>query len=69
MLWLSNNAQKVALLLEELNIPYEHKIWDFPDLKKENFESKLSPNGRVPVIEDPNTGITLWEVCDNTSQQ
>ncbi|GAB7342255.1 hypothetical protein MBLNU457_g0498t1 [Dothideomycetes sp. NU457] len=55
------NPWAIALLLEELNLPYEHKIWDFPDLKKENFESKLSPNGRVPVIEDPNTGITLWE--------
>ena len=30
------------------------------DLKKPPFE-KLNPNGRVPVIEDPNTGITLWE--------
>ena len=34
---------------------------DFPDLKKDDFLSKKSPNGRVPVIEDPNTGITLWE--------
>ena len=32
----------------------------FPDLKKEPFES-LNPNGRVPAIEDPNTGINLWE--------
>jgi glutathione S-transferase len=30
------------------------------DLKKPPFE-KLNPNGRVPAIEDPNTGITLWE--------
>ena len=22
---------------------------------------KVNPNGRVPAIEDPNTGITLWE--------
>ena len=33
---------------------------DFGDLKKEPFES-LNPNGRVPAIEDPNTGMTLWE--------
>lgn len=22
---------------------------------------KINPNGRTPTIEDPNTGITLWE--------
>ena len=30
------------------------------DLKKEPFE-RINPNGRVPAIEDPNTGITLFE--------
>jgi glutathione S-transferase len=29
-------------------------------MKKEPYES-INPNGRVPAIEDPNTGITLWE--------
>lgn len=29
-------------------------------IKQEPFIS-LNPNGRVPVIKDPNTGITLWE--------
>ena len=33
---------------------------DFSELKKDPFES-LNPNGRVPAIEDPNTGIALWE--------
>lgn len=33
---------------------------DFSVLHQEPFES-LNPNGRVPVIEDPNTGITLFE--------
>lgn len=33
---------------------------DFADLKKEPFES-INPNGRVPAIEDPNTGLNLWE--------
>lgn len=48
------------MLLEELNVPYTIKMVDFPDMKKEPFES-INPNGRVPAIEDPNTGITLWE--------
>ena len=33
---------------------------DLADVKKEPYESK-NPNGRVPAIEDPNTGITLFE--------
>lgn len=54
------NAWKVAMILEALNVPYTHKMIEFPDMKKEAYES-LNPNGRVPTIEDPNTGITLWE--------
>jgi len=33
---------------------------DFSELKTPDFEA-LNPNGRVPAIEDPNTGLTLWE--------
>ncbi|KFY27023.1 hypothetical protein V491_01070 [Pseudogymnoascus sp. VKM F-3775] len=54
------NAWKVAMILEELNVPYKIKFIEFPDMKKESYES-INPNGRVPAIEDPNTGITLWE--------
>ena len=54
------NPWKVALILEELNVPYSIKVIEFPDMKKEAYES-INPNGRVPTIEDPNTGITLWE--------
>jgi glutathione S-transferase len=50
----------VAIILKELNIPYENKGIEFSDLKQEPFES-LNPNGRVPAMEDPNTGITLFE--------
>ncbi|OBT97662.1 glutathione S- transferase, nitrogen catabolite repression regulator [Pseudogymnoascus verrucosus] len=55
-----SNAWKVAMVLEELSVPYTVKMIDFPDMKKEAYES-INPNGRVPSIEDPNTGITLWE--------
>lgn len=47
-------------MLEELKVPYETILHDFPELKQEAFE-KLNPNGRTPAIEDPNTGIVLWE--------
>ena len=29
-------------------------------IKEEPYIS-VNPNGRVPAIEDPNTGVTLWE--------
>ena len=54
------NPWKVAIILEELKIPYETEMMQFPDLKKDPFES-INPNGRVPAIEDPNTGLKLWE--------
>ncbi|KAI9054968.1 hypothetical protein LZ554_002111 [Drepanopeziza brunnea f. sp. 'monogermtubi'] len=54
------NPWKVAIILEELGVPYTQKIMDMADLKKPPFE-KINVNGRVPAIEDPNTGITLWE--------
>lgn len=54
------NPWKVVMVFEELDIPYINKLVDFPDMKKEPFES-VNPNGRVPAIEDPNTGTTLWE--------
>lgn len=39
---------KVAMILEELNAPYKIKFLELPEIKE-------------PAIEDPNTGITLWE--------
>ncbi|KAJ5863669.1 glutathione S-transferase [Penicillium soppii] len=54
------NPWKVLMILEELKVPYEPKLVDLDDLKKEPYES-INPNGRVPALEDPNTGITIWE--------
>lgn len=41
-------------------MPYEIKSIKFDEIKKKPF-TDLNPNGRVPAIEDPNTGVTLWE--------
>lgn len=47
------------ITLEELGIPYE-KV-EVADVKSEAF-LKLNPNGRTPVIVDPNNdNFTLWE--------
>lgn len=54
------NPWKVAIVMEELNIPYESEFMDMTSVKSPEFE-KINPNGRVPAIHDPNTGITLWE--------
>lgn len=54
------NPWKVALIMEELGIPSETKFLDFVQVKQEPYLS-INPNGRLPAIEDPNTGITLWE--------
>ncbi|RHZ65950.1 glutathione S-transferase family protein [Aspergillus thermomutatus] len=54
------NPWKVVFILEQLGIPYEHKFVPFDGIKKEPYVN-INPNGRVPAIEDPNTGITLWE--------
>lgn len=54
------NPWKVAIILEELGVPYNAQLMDFSELKKDPFES-VNPNGRVPAIEDPNTGFNLWE--------
>ena len=54
-------AWKVVIILEELKLPYESEYVDFSKIKQEPYIS-INPNGRVPSIEDPNTGITLWEV-------
>lgn len=56
----SPNPWKVLMILEELKVPYETKPVDISDLKKEPYES-VNPNGRVPALKDPNTGITIWE--------
>ncbi|KAI0429418.1 thioredoxin-like protein [Xylaria sp. FL1042] len=54
------NPLKVRMVLEELGVPYDFKVLEFADFKQEPFIS-INPNGRVPAIEDPNTGLKLWE--------
>jgi glutathione S-transferase len=56
------NPWKVAYILGELGLPYKMEQVEYPDLKKEPFLS-LNPNGRVPVLQDPNNqNMVLWEV-------
>jgi glutathione S-transferase len=54
------NPWKVAIIFEELNISYKTRHIDFSDVKKDPY-LKLNPNGRLPTIDDPNTGLQIWE--------
>ena len=58
--WGAPNPWKVATILEELALPYQLKLVEFADVKNPGF-IKINPNGRLPAIIDPNTGMTLWE--------
>ncbi|KAJ5612147.1 glutathione S-transferase [Penicillium lagena] len=58
--WGGPNPWKVCMLLEELELPYDLHLVEFSEVKQPDYLT-LNPNGRLPTIEDPNTGITLWE--------
>lgn len=50
------NPYKVAMIMENLKIPYDVKLWDFGDgengVKGPNF-LKINENGRVPALGKP----------------
>lgn len=59
------NPLKIAIALEALGLPYDVKQWEFGDdpkngVKGEAF-TRINENGRVPALEDPNTGVVSWE--------
>ncbi|KAH6633858.1 glutathione S-transferase [Chaetomium sp. MPI-SDFR-AT-0129] len=54
------NPPKVTMILEELGLPYEHVPIEFKDVKQPEYLA-INPNGRLPAIHDPNSGLTLWE--------
>jgi len=54
------NPPKVAILLEELNLPYTIEATPYSAIKSEPYLS-INPNGRLPSLHDPNTDLTLWE--------
>jgi glutathione S-transferase len=52
------NPPKVAIVLEELGLPYEIVAVPLTDVKKPDYLA-INPNGRLPAIYDPNTDLTL----------
>ncbi|KAH8703372.1 glutathione S-transferase [Talaromyces proteolyticus] len=54
------NPLKVALILEVLGLPHEDIEVPYGEVKSPSYLA-INPNGRLPSIHDPNTGITVWE--------
>ena len=54
------NPPKVAVILEELDLPFEIIHIPISDVKNPDYVA-LNPNGRLPTIQDPNLDITIWE--------
>ncbi|KAI5195092.1 thioredoxin-like protein [Aureobasidium subglaciale] len=59
------NPIKIAIALEKLKIQYEIKLWEFGDNNENGLKGSkflaINENGRVPALEDPNTGVVSWE--------
>lgn len=59
------NPIKVAIALQYLQVPYEVKQWQFGDDAENGVKGtrflQINENGRVPALEDPNTGVVSWE--------
>ena len=63
--WGAPNPYKVCIILEALKLPYKINLLEFSEVKQESY-IKLNPNGRLPTLQDPNTGVTLFEVSPCT---
>lgn len=58
--WGAPNPFKVRIVLETLTLPYETHLVEFSEVKQDSY-LELNPNGRLPTLQDPNTGLTLFE--------
>ncbi|KIW80192.1 hypothetical protein Z517_06807 [Fonsecaea pedrosoi CBS 271.37] len=59
------NPIKIAIALEFLQVPYTVRLWEGGDDPEKGVKGstfiKINENGRVPALEDPNTGVVSWE--------
>ena len=56
------NGWKVSVALEELELPYETHVVDLSKGEQHTPEFlAMNPNGRIPVIRDRETGLTIFE--------
>ena len=59
------NPIKIALALESLRLPYTIQQWQLGDDPNNGVKGaaflRINENGRVPALQDPNTGVVSWE--------
>lgn len=59
------NPIKIAIFLEYLKLEYQVQLWEGGDDPEKGVKGKkflkINENGRVPALEDPNTGVVAWE--------
>jgi glutathione S-transferase len=59
------NPLKIAIALEFLRVPYVMQFWELGDNPQNGVKSArflaINENGRVPALEDANTGVVSWE--------
>ncbi|MBB3329226.1 GST-like protein [Halomonas campaniensis] len=60
--WSTPNGRKVSILLEELGLPYRAHAVDITrgEQRAPEFVA-VSPNGKIPAIRDPDSGMALME--------
>ena len=60
--WMTPNGQKVAIMLEEVALPYRvHPIDITKDEQLDPAFLKVAPNNKIPAIIDTDTGLHLME--------
>lgn len=57
------NGHKISIALEELELPYRVESIDIFGKGPDEAFMKLNPNGKIPVITDDETGMTIFESC------
>jgi glutathione S-transferase len=58
---LSSFCQKVLIALYELEVPFEFRLLDLSDAGERAAHVARWPKGKMPVLEDPATGMALPE--------
>lgn len=60
--WPTPNGAKIAILLEELGLPYKVTPIDISaGAQLEPGFLAVSPNNKIPAIHDPETGVSVFE--------